>query len=106
MLIAFVCVSTARAATGRVVFSGAVVEPTCSGEGVPVSSVPQSFAGAITRRSCGRTVTDPGRSHSREVTRLAVADLEHDRLLAYFASYARLGDGDEATVQVVVNTYD
>ncbi len=94
-------------ASARIVFSGAVVEPTCSTEGVPMGSASRFLDGsAAARLSCGRTATDPGRSYSRRVTRLTAADMEHDQLLAYFASYAGRGDEDEATVKVVVHTYD
>ncbi len=106
-LVAFIGVSTVRAATGRVLFSGAIVEPTCSTENLPGGSVPPSLAEPVTARlSCGRTATDPGRFYSRKVVRLAATSLEHDRLLAYFASYVRPGDTSRATVEVVVNTYD
>lgn len=106
-LIAFIGVSTVRAATGRIVFSGAVVEPTCPSENVVNRSVPPPLDASVTARlSCGRTATDPGRTYSRKVTRATVESLEHDRLLAYLASYARPVDGGDTTVKVIVNTYD
>lgn len=106
-LIAIIGVSTVQAATGRILFSGAVVEPTCSTETLLAGSIPPSFTeSATTRLSCGRTATDPGRSYSRKVTSLAAADLTHDPLLAYFASYARTGDAGQVKVKVVVHTYD
>lgn len=104
-LIVFIGVSTVRAATGRIVFSGAIVEPTCSSEGMPIGPVAPTLDGSVAARlSCGRTATDPGRSYSRQVTTLTAAELEHDRLLAYFASYARPGIAGQ--VEVVVHTYD
>ena len=106
-LIVFVGVSTVRAATGRMAFSGAVVEPTCSTEGVPVGPAAQPIDSSTSARfACGRTATDSGRSYSREVTHLTAADVEHDRLLAYFASYARPGDAGATVAEVVVHTYD
>jgi hypothetical protein len=93
---------TARAATGRIVFSGAVVEPTCSTAEV----VPVVAGAAVQRLVCGRTATDAGRTYTREVIDLATANRSHDRLLDYFASYApRAADGD-AAAKVVVHTYD
>jgi len=106
-LIVFIGVTAVQAATGRIAFSGAVVEPTCTSEGEPIKVTTPAFAAsASARHSCGRTTTDPGRSYSQQVTRLAPADLAHDRLLAYFASYAGAGDNDGANVKVVINTYD
>ena len=105
-LIVFIGATAVQAATGRIAFSGAVVEPTCTSEGGPIEVTTPAFAGSASAHlSCGRTTTDPGRSYSQQITRLAPADLEHDRLLAYFASYAGAGD-DGANVKVVIKTYD
>lgn len=106
-LILLIGMSTAQAATGRITFSGAVVEPTCSTEatlGQPEQ--PAGDASLPGRLSCGRTATDPGRSYSRVVINLADADLVHDRLLGYFASYAHATDDGRTTAKVVVHTYD
>jgi hypothetical protein len=104
-MVMLVGLPTARAATGRIVFSGAVVEPTCStAELGPVMHV---AAGAAAQRLvCGRTATDVGRTYTREVIDLATANRNHGHLLDYFASYApRAADGD-AAAKVVVHTYD
>jgi len=102
-MVMLVGMSTARAATGRIVFSGAVVEPTCSM--AELGSVAHVAAGAAAQRLvCGRTATDAGRTYTREVIDLATADRSHNRLLDYFASYAR-GTG-AAAAKVVVHTYD
>lgn len=93
--------SSANAATGRIVLSGAVVEPTCSTTGL--GSVAAGSAGQ--RLACGRTTADAGRTYSREVLDLATANRYHDRLLDYFASYASpAAEGD--VVKVFVHTYD
>lgn len=100
--------SNAHAATGRIVFSGAVVESTCSTEdahlGIAISSGP--VEGLTSRNlTCGHTATDPGRSYSRAVVSLDAATIADDRLLNYFASYANVtGDGNRA--KVVTRTYD
>lgn len=105
-LIMFVGVSSAYAASGRVVFSGGVVEPTCSTAG-PDLAVMHSRAGATPQRmSCGNASADASRTYTREVIDLATASRHHDRLLDYFASYApRRADGDPAA-GVVVQTWD
>ncbi len=106
-LIALIGVSAVRAATGRIAFSGAVVEPTCSSENAVMGSVLPSLDGSVTARlSCGRTATSAGRAYSRKVTHATVESLEHNQLLAYFASYALAAGADKTTVKVVVNTYD
>jgi Na+/H+-dicarboxylate symporter len=100
--------SIAHAETGRIVFSGAVVESTCSTEdahvGIAISS--GSVDGLMSRKlTCGHTATDPGRSYSRDVVSLDAAIIANDRLLNYFASYANVtGDGNWA--KVVTRTYD
>jgi len=102
-MLMLVDMSSARAASGRIVFSGAVVEPTCSM--AESGSVMHGATGAAAQRLvCGRTATDAGRTYTREVIDLATADRSHNRLLDYFASYAR-GTGDGAA-KVVVHTYD
>lgn len=92
--------SSTYAASGRVMFSGAVAEPTCS---TPILGVVvHTVAVAVTRRlGCGRTAAEAGSTYSREVLDLATAKRYHDRLLDYFASYA----GSDAA-KVVVHTYD
>ena len=104
-MVTLVGVSTARAATGRIVFSGAVVEPTCST--TELGSVMHDATGSAAQHlACGRTATDAGRTYTREVIDLATANRSHDRLLDYFVSYApRTADGD-AAAKVVVHTYD
>jgi hypothetical protein len=101
-------VSSAWAGGGRIGFTGAVVEPTCAIDSVPVESVgAQSWQArqAPSRRSCGRTAVDLGRSYSRAVIVLDAANTANDRLLSYFVSYAPLADGDMAA-KLVVRTYD
>lgn len=96
----------AQAATGRITFSGAVVESTCSAESVPMVPNPGVDNDATRRLDCNRTVNSFGSSYSRVVTSLATAELSHDRLLSYFATYARVTGNDEVAAKVLVQTYD
>lgn len=99
--------SSANAATGRIVFSGAVVEPTCSTENASdhMASRLQTVDGLVPGRStCGQTPTDPGRSYSHTVVSLDAATIASDRLLEYFAGYANV-EG-EARAKLVVRTYE
>ncbi|WP_149362892.1 hypothetical protein [Rhodanobacter sp. T12-5] len=98
---------SANAATGRIVFSGAVVEPTCSTESAsdPMASHLQAVDGLAPGRStCGQTPTDPGRSYSHTVVSLDAAVIANDRLLEYFAGYANV-EG-EVRAKLVVRTYE
>lgn len=104
-LVMFFVTSTANAADGRIVFSGAVVEPTCSPGLESVVHADTDAASAAQRLDCGRTAADAGRTYSREVLDLTMASRYHDRLLDYFASYAPLVTGGDAA-KVVVRTYD
>jgi DNA-binding transcriptional regulator PaaX len=104
-MVMLVGMPTARAATSRIVFSGAVVEPTCFT--AELGSVMHNATGSAAQHlACGRTATDAGRTYMREVIDLVTVNRSHDRLLDYFASYApRTVDGD-ATAKIVVHTYD
>ena len=104
-MIMLVGMSTARAAGGRIVFSGAVVESTCS-MAEPGAVMHDAAGSAAQHLVCGRTASDAGRSYTREVIDLATASRSHDRLLDYFASYATRGADGAATAKLVVHTYD
>ena len=104
-LVMFFVTSTANAADGRIAFSGAVVEPTCSPGLESVVHADTDAGSAAQRLDCGRTAADAGRTYSREVLDLTMASRYHDRLLDYFASYAPLVIGGDAA-KVVVRTYD
>jgi len=91
---------SARAAEGRIGFSGAVVEPTC---GVDMSQPRDMQAGTdATHQSCGAVAGNSGRSYARRVVDATGPALASDPLLGYFASYAPAG----APPRVVVQTYD
>lgn len=96
----------AWAAGGRIVFTGAVVEPTCSVESTPIepngAQLWQAGQTSI-RRSCGQAA---GRSYSRTVVALDAANAADDRLLAYFVSYTPPQVDGDTTAKLVVRTYD
>jgi type 1 fimbria pilin len=100
---------SANAATGRIVFSGAVVEPTCSTERVQADAtnrLPPINDLAPTRQNCGRTSSDPGRSYARTVVSLDAATIANDRLLDYFAGYANAEAADGERAKLIIRTYD
>lgn len=97
--------SVAKAANGRIAFSGAVVEATCT---VPTQRLAASIAvQAVHPRSpqrlaCGQTATDPGRPYSQVVLDLDAARVADDRLLTYFARNQQGATG----AKLVVYTYE
>ena len=112
-VVATLCIPLAAAAGelvsahgGQIVFTGAVVEPTCSTEGADVgtaSRLQPNLDRLRGRVTCGQTPADAGRSYSRTVASLDTATIASDRLLGYFASYAPVAGG---TVGIVIRTYD
>ena len=101
--------SGANAETGRIVFSGAVVEPTCSTADVQLATAaPSGSANELVPRhlTCGQTAANPGRSYSRTVISLDAAAIASDRLLGYFASYANTANAGGTQAKLVVRTYE
>ena len=94
--------SGAAAADGRIGFSGAVVEPTCSVD----ANQPGADAPAQVHRSCGQSASDAARSYSRSVQTLDAGTAAGNPLLGYFASYAPQGANGNPDARVVVRTYD
>lgn len=105
----FAAVSVAEAASGRMSFSGAVVEPTCSiADGHLAAAIAADAAGGqLPRRLvCGQTATDPGRSYSRVVVSLDAAAAANDRLLDYMVRRAEPATADGTPPKLIVRTYD
>ena len=103
---ASVLTSTVRAADGRIVFTGSIMEATCmAATAEVVALVAQQF----------NRPAPPGRCASRAgatrqngpAYRLEVSDLQRrsgDPLLAYFAGYADTGGA--AVPRLVIQTFD
>lgn len=101
--------STARAASGRVVFSGAIVAPTCAASET-VSAVTSSQPGqnpASSRFVCGNAgaVADAGRAYSVTVDSLG-ASTTNDRLLNYFAGYVAAAGVGQANAKLVTQIFE
>jgi hypothetical protein len=93
-------VPAAHAASVRISFAGAVVEPTC---GTSQGTIQQMPAGSVARAVCG---TAQNASGSRAY-RLSVARLHPgtpDRLLNYFADY--LQNAGQTDARLVTQVYD
>jgi len=102
--------SGANAETGRVVFSGAVVEPTCSVGDVRIGAValPQPGHSVPARFACGTSSAAAGaaRSYSLVVVSLDATTIAHDRLLRYFASYANAPGVAQPNAKLAIQTFD
>ncbi|MGN6738866.1 hypothetical protein [Dyella sp.] len=94
----FAASGSARAADGRIAFSGAVLEPTCAVDTsrLPESAPPES---PTIRHGCGATADASGSTYVRNTVNVSTRERATDPLLGYFASYAPAS-------QVVVQTYD
>jgi len=101
--------STARAASGRIAFSGAVVAPTCSVSDtrINLTASPQPGLGTSPHRfACGSadTVADAGRTYALTEVSLDTAAIGNDRVLAYFAGY--LSATGVADAKLVTQTFE
>lgn len=106
-LIMLVGMSDARAAGGRIVFSGAVVEPTCPVDGASAVRAISTNNGLMQDRlTCGQTATDLGRSYSRSVISLSEVAVADDRLLGYFAGYVRDDRARDTQAKLIVRVYE
>ena len=103
-LLIALAVPSAWAEGGRINFTGAVVEPTCTIDTAQLGNA--AIATAPVHRTCGQGAVDAGRSYSRTVTTLDATAVTNDRLLGYFASYAPMGAGGKPATSLIVRTYD
>ena len=103
-----VAVPSARAATGRIVFSGAVTEPTCSTEAgyAGDSASLDRLHGPAVRETCGRRADHPGRSYDRLVRHLNASNVGQDRLLGYFVEYSHIKGTAAPEATLIVRTYE
>ena len=108
-LVALAMSSAWAGSGGRISFSGAVLEPTCAADTVPVDPagpLPLQAAQAPRRLVCGQTAADAGRSYSRSVQTIDAASAANERLLGYLASYAPVGPDGKPATGLIVRTYE
>lgn len=86
----------------RIVFHGAVVEPTCA---VNAAALPTANANP-TRQVCGQTATAIGTRYASRTVTVDAVTAANDRLLAYFANNQLTASADPAPAKLVVRTYD
>jgi hypothetical protein len=117
-LIGMLCMPRVAAASGsidasggRITFSGAIVEPTCSVSTAAIDAVASLRASRDATQSrfgCStaqRTV-DSGRHYSLAVASLDVATINHDRVLEYFAGYVKAAGNSDAEAKLVTQTFE
>jgi hypothetical protein len=104
MLLAF----TARAESGRITFSGAVVVPTCA---IPVAAAAETSGSVLAHRfsACGgrpqaASGHDDAPAYALSVAHLNDAATTGSPLLQYFAGY--LAPSHAADAEVVTRTYE
>ena len=93
-----------RAVDGTIVFSGAVLEPTCA---VTTTSFADVAVGSRwpERHVCGaQTSADPAAFDLR-VTTIAASGIADDRVLSYYANYSRDLGLEDASLKLIMQTY-
>jgi hypothetical protein len=99
LLVTLLIPSIATAADQRIVFSGAIVEPTC---GMAAS---QRTTAAPQRLNCAAS-NHATASSIYVLTTRPLSDLESDRVLDYFDAYVKAGRPDVAAPTFLTQTYD
>jgi len=95
------------AASGRITFTGAIVEPTC---GVNIERVATSAAALAQSLSypdtCRRSNANVVASQIYTVSVVHLSDAEPDRVLRYFSDYVRAANADASNPILVTQTYE
>lgn len=100
----------ARAQSGRITFSGAVVEPSCSAvteENLMALADPSPARGGQTRRTCarpGNTAGAASRIYALTIVRLSSS--VPDRVLQYFDAYVKADRAGAADPLLLTQTYE
>lgn len=99
---------SAKAADGRIVFSGAIVEPTCGFASERAVAIAAEISDGTVRVACagsGGVTTAAPQAYAEQVMLLSAAAPDH--LLAYFASYANSsGSTGGVAAKVVTRSYE
>jgi hypothetical protein len=99
------------ASGGRITFTGAIVEPTCSVSAANIDAAamrPAKSGAAQHRFVCGaaRTTEDSAQLYSLTVVSLDAATINHDRVLDYFAGYVKAAGNNEAVPKLVTQSFE
>lgn len=99
---------SANAATGRIVFSGAIVEPTCgvSAERVAAWVAAAPGQGQSHPTTCCGSNAAVAAPQMYTVTVAHLSHAEPDRVLRYFSDYVRASQVDAPSPTLVTQTYE
>lgn len=109
VLAVILAVPNAQADSGRMTFSGAIVESTCSTNDADITTTQHAgYAPDAQRHACGgaNSVADAGRSYAVAVISLDPATTGRDPLLHYFAGYLGSVGVQVTAAKLVVRTYE
>lgn len=102
-------VSTAQAASGRITFSGAIVEPTCgmNAQSAATLMADASAQGVSHPVTCGgsNAVAGTADAQAYTVTVARLSDAEPDHVLRYFSDYVRASQANAPNPALVTQTY-
>lgn len=88
----------------RIVFSGAVVAPTCAVNAATPAAA--NVSAMATRQVCGQTATAIGTRYASRTVTIDAATAANDRLLAYFANNQLTASADPTPARLIVRTYE
>lgn len=99
-----------RAESGRIIFSGSIVEPTCSlapEESAMVTGATPSVVGETRRQTCAR----PGHATAAAsgiyaLTFVRLSSSVPDRVLQYFDTYVKASRVDAVDPMLITQTYE
>ena len=102
--------SSARAANGRIVFSGSIVTPTCvvaDATAESAQSISSHLGSALREFVCGNSTAPAGSGETYKVTVTALdGATKHDRLLAYFTGYVTMAGVGAPAAKLVTQTFN
>ena len=98
----------ALADSDQIIFSGSIVEPTCSIEAeqsTTVTGVTPTITGEA-RRTCARSVNTTAASQIYVLTVMHLSSSMPDRVLKYFDDYVKASRTDGADPALLTQTYE
>lgn len=95
-------------ASGRISFTGAIVEPTCGVNIERVATLVTAASGSSVPLpdTCGRSNAAVVASQIYTVSVVRLSDAEPDRVLRYFSDYVRAGRANATSPVLVTQTYE
>ena len=100
-----------EASGGRITFTGAIVEPTCSASVASIdtaASISTSGNATPQRFACGiaHGTADSNKFYSMTVVDLDATAVNHDPVLDYFVGYVKAAGDNMASAKLVTQTFE